>query len=89
MILADALHMITGLLAVVAVLAFFGLGYATKMKIGKNRKMGLNFDQTSCPECSRQLPRIRRPENLRQMLWGGWTCPDCGKEFDKWMKEIK
>ena len=31
----------------------------------------------TCPECSRMLPRFRRPRNMMQALWGGWTCPEC------------
>jgi hypothetical protein len=27
---------------------------------------------------------LRKPSNLRQALWGGWTCPHCRGEFDRW-----
>ena len=29
------------------------------------------------------LPEFRRPSNWRQALWGGWTCPQCRHEFDR------
>jgi hypothetical protein len=35
-----------------------------------------------CPDCSKVAPRFRLPENRRQELWGGWTCPACGCEVD-------
>lgn len=36
-----------------------------------------------CPECGKPMPAVRKPANRRQMLWGGWTCPDCGTELDR------
>jgi len=38
-----------------------------------------------CPKCKTQMPksRFRKPANLHQMLWGGWTCPKCGCELDR------
>jgi hypothetical protein len=35
-----------------------------------------------CAECGAPAPRFRNPANRRQMLWGGWTCPECGCEMD-------
>ncbi len=39
-----------------------------------------------CEKCGTELPRHRRPENIHQLLWGGWTCPSCGAELDSWGK---
>jgi hypothetical protein len=36
------------------------------------------------PRCGTVLPAIRRPANVRQFMWGGWTCKQCSAEFDKW-----
>ena len=36
-----------------------------------------------CPKCGSQLPRIRKPTSIKQLIWGGWTCPRCGCEIDK------
>lgn len=41
-----------------------------------------------CPKCGKEQPRVRRPKNLRQALWGGYTCESCGTEMDKFGKEI-
>jgi hypothetical protein len=38
--------------------------------------------QKSCPSCKKALPRLRWPRSWRQLLWGGWTCENCGTEAD-------
>lgn len=38
--------------------------------------------QRSCPLCDLPLPRRRAPANLRQAMWGGWTCAGCDTELD-------
>ena len=42
----------------------------------------------TCPRCTAALPPLRRPASVRQMLWGGWTCPSCGCEMDRRGREI-
>lgn len=57
-------------------------------KIGINTA-GLSLTKALyCPNCNAVLPKIRKPANLRQILWGGVTCPECGKEYDKWLREV-
>ena len=48
-------------------------------------KWGINFSPPkSCPECSTALPRgPRRPADAHEMMWGGWTCSNCGAKIDK------
>lgn len=36
-----------------------------------------------CPECGTEVPTFRRPASVRQALWGGWTCSECGTEMDR------
>jgi hypothetical protein len=48
---------------------------------------GLNFKPVSCPRCRAPLRSLRIPRTLRQMLWGGATCPKCGCEVDKWGRD--
>ena len=66
-----------------------GIGMALVVygTIAKNR-WGINLDPVSCPRCNTQLPQIRQPQDLRQRMWGGGTCPSCGVEVDKWGREI-
>jgi hypothetical protein len=49
--------------------------------------MGINLARVYCPKCGLKMPIVRRPQNQRQAMWGGWTCP-CGCEMDKYGKEI-
>jgi len=74
------LIVILGLLGVGTVLVLFGT-------VAKNR-WGVNFDPVSCPRCSTPLPRLRDPQNIRQAMWGGGTCAECGTEVDKWGREV-
>jgi hypothetical protein len=46
---------------------------------------GINTGRPDCPKCGEPVslaPRV--PKSLRQALWGGWTCKECGCEMDKW-----
>jgi prepilin signal peptidase PulO-like enzyme (type II secretory pathway) len=52
-------------------------------------KLGINFDQCECPSCHNVLPILRFPTSLRQTLWGGWTCNNCGVEVDKWGNAVE
>ena len=51
-------------------------------------KFSVNLRVVNCPECSTPQPRARKPENMREAMWGGNTCPECGCEMDKWGKKI-
>jgi hypothetical protein len=69
--------------------ALLGIGmvFVIYGTIAKNR-WGINLDPVSCPRCSTPFPQIRQPENIRQALWGGGTCAQCGAEVDKWGREL-
>ena len=68
------------------VLSFF-LG---KIAIGSIRenKWGINIYSVNCPKCGEKMPTVREPKSISQAFWGGWTCPKCGCEMDKWGNEI-
>ncbi len=36
-----------------------------------------------CPRCRAMMPAFRKPAKMRQILWGGWTCPGCKGEMDR------
>jgi hypothetical protein len=55
----------------------------------KKGKLGINFDQHECPSCHNVLPMVRFPVSLRQALWGGSTCSNCGVEVDKWGNTVE
>jgi hypothetical protein len=51
--------------------------------------LGLNLSvANACPACGTALPTVRAPKNLRQFLWGGWTCASCGAELDTWGRRL-
>lgn len=54
------------------------------MKFNQESKWGLNIESVTCPQCKNGMPKVRVPEDLHQLMWGGWTCPECGCRMDKW-----
>ncbi len=58
----------------------------------KNRfgKWGINLKhkQLCCPRCGHG-PVFRSPRNIKQILWGGWTCDYCHQEIDKWGRAVQ
>ena len=37
----------------------------------------------NCLTCGTRQPAQRKPTSLRQALWGGWNCAQCGTEIDR------
>ena len=58
-------------------------GGSPGVRITEPQKWKVNLKATQCSHCGHALPALRKPSNLRQILWGGWTCPNCGSELDK------
>jgi hypothetical protein len=50
--------------------------------------LGINLKAVHCPQCDERLPTLRLP-SLSQVAWGGWTCPQCGCEVDKWGRAVR
>lgn len=50
--------------------------------------IGINLSKVSCPECGEEMPKKRKPINMRQTLWGGWTCTKCNAEMDKYGAKV-
>jgi len=44
---------------------------------------GSSLPAPKCPTCETQQPPIRTPKSFRQLVWGGWTCTQCGTEIDR------
>lgn len=47
-------------------------------------RWGLCLAKPGCGRCGEAMPVVRMPASWRQALWGGWTCPRCGHELDKY-----
>jgi uncharacterized protein with PIN domain len=77
--LTAALIVTFGALAIGMVLVVYGT-------VAKNR-WAISLEEVSCPRCNKLLPKVRKPRSLRESMWGGWTCPNCGVEVDKWGRQ--
>ncbi|MDG5767099.1 alpha/beta hydrolase [Balneolales bacterium ANBcel1] len=58
------------------------------MKIGKDSNWGVNLETVFCPQCDEEMPNYRIPENLHQIMTGGWTCRENGSNMDKWRHPV-
>jgi len=57
---------------------------------GKIKKASeINLKKIRCPDCGKEQPKVRKPKNLRQAMWGGNTCPECGCEIDRFGKKVE
>jgi C4-type Zn-finger protein len=54
----------------------------------ESNKYKINLNEIRCPKCDEQMPLVRVPENIQELMWGGWTCPKCGCKMDKFGKSI-
>lgn len=72
-----------GLVLSILLLVFFFLVWP------KKGKLGINTETVFCPECGEKMPPVRTPQNLNQLLWGGWNCPGCGTQMDKYGVKIE
>lgn len=77
--------------SLVAILIFLGLGlllvgYGT---LARN-KWGINLAKVYCPNCNTPLTGTRgqKTRSLKQAIWGGYTCPVCRAEIDKWGRQV-
>jgi predicted RNA-binding Zn-ribbon protein involved in translation (DUF1610 family) len=75
-----------GLIVTCGVLAL-GLALVIHGTLIKNR-WGINLKSVSCPRCNAVLPQVRKPRSRQQSMWGGWTCPNCGVQVDKWGRDV-
>ncbi len=75
---------IVALAVVLALCLAAGATLVVRDTVRKRGRWGINLRPAHCPECGEPAPVVRRPKNRRQALWGGWTCEECGTEYDKW-----
>jgi hypothetical protein len=72
------------IMAWVFIIGFLLVGYGTLVQNG----WGINLKPVICPSCNCEMARVREPKSLREALWGGGTCVNCGCEIDKWGRRI-
>jgi hypothetical protein len=52
-------------------------------------RLGINLQPVHCSSCKTPMSaRRRRPISVSQLMFGGWVCPHCGTEMDKWGKNV-
>jgi hypothetical protein len=78
----DVLIAITIAPVVFAVL--IALGVLVIRGTARRDRWGIGAVVSDCPRCGAGLPPVRVPTSFRQAMWGGWTCPKCELEVDKW-----
>ena len=69
-----------GLLGVGLLLVIYGT-------VARNR-WGINLAKVVCPSCNTPLTGTQKTRSLKQALWGGYICPACGAEIDKWGRQV-
>lgn len=74
------------LLIVIAIIVALGVFFRRRSKAQSRWGLGKVFGG-NCPRCGTAMPAIRKPASMQQVLWGGWTCPSCGAEVDKYGRE--
>jgi hypothetical protein len=77
-------------LAILVILVLGALGAAVWYQTKTKGRWGIGSlsGDTRCPRCGARLPTIRKPASTQEMLWGGWTCTQCGCKIDKYGREI-
>jgi hypothetical protein len=75
-------------------LMVFGIVFIVSFVVASRQPSGksdldINTKSVNCPKCGERMRSLRTPASLRQAMWGGWTCPKCGCEMDKWGKAIE
>jgi hypothetical protein len=73
-------------LAILVALAL-GVVFVIHGTMVKN-KWGVNLRRVHCPNCGTVMGMVRMPTSGRQAMWGGFTCPSCKSELDKWGRQI-
>jgi hypothetical protein len=72
---------------------YLGLGLLIALVVGlvlvihgtmAKNKWGITLRRVQCPNCATEMARLRIPSSAEQALWGGYTCPSCKCETDKW-----
>jgi hypothetical protein len=83
-----AMFIMIPLAAVIVLTLTVGAVLVVRDTIRRRGNFGINTRPVRCPECGEPAPVVRAPENLRQTLWGGCTCANCGLEYDKWGRSV-
>lgn len=70
--------------SIVTVVSILGMIIWFVIHTKRKTKYGINLKRVYCPVCNTKQPRIRKPLNERQKMYGGGTCQGCQTELDKY-----
>ena len=59
------------------------------IEIKKNKETEATSQIIHCPRCSIKMPKVRQSKSIQQMMSGGWNCPKCECEMDKFGNEVR
>ena len=76
-----SLLIVGGILGVGVLLVVHGTIFRTRWGINTSSPI-------ECPGCRKLHGQLRAPRSMRQAMWGGYTCDQCGFEVDKWNRPI-
>ncbi|MCC6777428.1 MAG: hypothetical protein IT537_12480 [Hyphomicrobiales bacterium] len=77
----------TAVVMVLVIAAMLAVALFLRRQSAAEGRWGIGSLRAECPRCRTPLPTIRAPSSWREMLWGGWTCPQCRCKVDKYGRE--
>ena len=54
----------------------------------ENKEPLINLNKVFCPKCNKEQKFFRVPASFHEALVGGWNCPECGCQMDKFGNEL-
>jgi transposase-like protein len=66
-------------MSAVTIVIIIAIAVAVPIVIAR-RARGKNVE---CPRCGAIQPTFRKPNSFKQLMWGGYTCQQCGTAMDR------
>lgn len=78
----------SGFLLLSLISLFICAGLVVHGTFSKNN-FGVNFRMlhgaVKCPGCGYEIRTTsRKPKDMQEALWGGFSCENCERKYDKW-----
>lgn len=79
-------------IAIAAITGAVGVLIANAIEKWWKRKRGIvdtPINSIVCAKCGTKPPRFGNPRKWRHIIWGGWTCRNCGAAHDRYGRATK